>query len=83
MPQSLPDLQERVSQAIANIDVSQLRRTWKEFDNDVEIGRVTNGEPVEHLKINFTIFNAVFKLFHVCIYNRLENTLICYHPNDL
>jgi hypothetical protein len=26
-------------------------------------------------------FLAVFKLFHVCIYNRFENTLISYHQN--
>jgi hypothetical protein len=32
---------------------------------------------------NLTIFFAVFMLFHVCICNIFENTLISYHPNNL
>jgi hypothetical protein len=76
-PQSLPDLQQRSSQAIANIDVSQLQHTWKEFDNGIEIGRVANGEHVEYRKINLLSFHSVFKLSHVCICNRFGNTLIC------
>jgi hypothetical protein len=27
-------------------------------------------------------FHAVFMLFHVYIYNRFENTLISYNPNN-
>jgi hypothetical protein len=68
---------------MTKIDVLLLRRTWKEFENGVEIGRVTNGAHIEHLKLNLTIFHAVFKLFHICVCNHFENTLIYYRLNDL
>jgi hypothetical protein len=46
-------------------------------------GRVTNGAHIENLQINFISFLPALKLFHVCIWNRFENTLFSFHPNNL
>jgi hypothetical protein len=77
IPQSLPELRERISQGVANVDESQLRLILEELEYRI----VTNGSHIERLYINFTNFHAVFKLFHVCICNRFEYTLISYHQN--
>jgi hypothetical protein len=78
----LPTLQffrqprERISQATANVDESQLRRTWEEFEYDVDVCRVTNGAHAESLCINCMSFRTVFKLFSVFICNIFENALV-------
>jgi hypothetical protein len=41
-------LRERISQATANVDESQLRRTWEEFEYGADDCRVTNGAHIEH-----------------------------------
>jgi hypothetical protein len=46
MPQSL---RERISEATATADESQLRGTWEEFEYRVDVCRVTNGARVEQL----------------------------------
>jgi uncharacterized Rmd1/YagE family protein len=61
MPQSL---RERISQAAANIDKSQFRRTWEIMEYLVDILRVRNEAYIEYLYINVMSFHAVFKLFH-------------------
>jgi hypothetical protein len=60
MPQSL---RKRISQAIANVDDSQLRRTREEFEYCFDIFGTTNETHIEYLQINVISFHAVFKLF--------------------
>jgi hypothetical protein len=76
MPQFLQELRERISEAAANIDESQLRQTWEESEYRVDVCRATNAIPIEHLEINFVSFCVVFKMFRVCVCNRFETTLI-------
>jgi hypothetical protein len=83
MPQSLQEPQEQISQAIANVSGSQLWHTWEEFEYHVDVCRITDGAHIEHLYIYFMSFHAVFKMFHVCIYNHFENILISDHPYHL
>jgi hypothetical protein len=45
-PHSLP---ERILQAMASVDESQLRRPCEEFEYCVDVCRVVNGSRVEHL----------------------------------
>jgi hypothetical protein len=52
MSQSLPEIRERILQAIANVDESQLRRTWEEFEFCVDVCRVTNGAHIVYIYIN-------------------------------
>jgi hypothetical protein len=78
----LHSLRERNYGAIANVDHSQLRRTW-ELECCFEVCTVTTGAFIEYLQINFKSFLAVFTLLRVCICSRLKNTPISYHPCHL
>jgi hypothetical protein len=49
MPQPLSELGERISQAIANVDESLLRRPWEESEYRVDISRATNEALVDYL----------------------------------
>jgi hypothetical protein len=49
MPQTLREIRQQISQGIANVDDSQLRRAWEEFEYRVRIYRVSNGAHIEHL----------------------------------
>lgn len=55
--------------------MSQVRRTWEEFDHSVEVYRVSNGAHVEHPERNFMSFQVAFTFFHVRIRYRFENTV--------
>jgi hypothetical protein len=80
-PPMSQSLRERISQATANVGESQLHRTREELEFRVHGCRVTNGAHIQRVQINFTSFLVVFKLFHVCVCNRFERTIISYHPN--
>jgi hypothetical protein len=49
MSQSLRERRERISDAIANVDESQLWRTWEELEYRRDIFRVSNGAHIDHL----------------------------------
>jgi hypothetical protein len=49
MPRHLPQLRQRIVEAVAAIDRQMLRRVVEEFDYRVDICRVTKGEHIEHL----------------------------------
>jgi hypothetical protein len=51
---------ERISQAIANVDESQLRRTWEEFEYRLDVWEVTNGADFEYQQVNFMSFRTLF-----------------------
>jgi hypothetical protein len=80
MPRKIRD---QFSEAITNVDESQLRRTWEELEYRVYIRRVTNGAHIERLYIKLISFHIVLKFLHVCIFNNYETSLISYHPNHL
>jgi hypothetical protein len=73
MPQSF---RERMSQGVAHVYVSQLRRTWEEIEHGVEVRRAH----VEHLQTNF-MSSMPFSVVSYFIYNRFENILIFCHHN--
>jgi hypothetical protein len=52
MPQSLRGPRERISQAKANVDEPQLRRTWEELEYHVGVCIVNNGAHIKHLKLH-------------------------------
>jgi hypothetical protein len=80
IPQSL---RQRISQGAANVDVSQLQSTWREFEYRVNVCIVTNEARIEYLFTKFMSFYAVFNLFHMCISKDFEITLISYNPDYL
>jgi hypothetical protein len=49
MPRDLPQLRQRIVEAVADIDRQMLQRVWQELDYRIEICRVTNGGHIEHL----------------------------------
>jgi hypothetical protein len=57
IPQSLPELRERISQGVANVDESQLRHC------ELEYLIITNGAHIERLYINYTDFHDVSSCF--------------------
>jgi hypothetical protein len=49
MPHDLPQLQQRIVEAVAAIDCQMLQRGWQELDYRIDIRRVTKGGHIEHL----------------------------------
>jgi hypothetical protein len=81
--QSRRELPERITQGVANVDGSQLRRTLEEFEHGVDICRKTNGTYIEYLHIIFLSLLAAFMLFHICACKHLENILISHQSKSL
>jgi hypothetical protein len=46
---ALQDLRGRITQAIAQIDENTLEKVWHEFDNRIDMCRVTRGAHIEGL----------------------------------
>jgi hypothetical protein len=49
MPRDLPQLRQRIVEAVAAIDCQILQRVWEELDYRIDIRRVTKSEHIEHL----------------------------------
>jgi hypothetical protein len=49
MPCDLPQLQQRIVEAVAAIDRQMLQRVWQELDYRIDICRVTKGGHIEAL----------------------------------
>jgi hypothetical protein len=49
MPQDLPQLRQRIVEAVATIDHGMLQRVWQELDYRIDVFRVTRGGYMEHL----------------------------------
>jgi hypothetical protein len=49
MPCDLPQLRQKIMEAIAAIDRQMLQRVWHELDYRIDICRVTKGGQIEHL----------------------------------
>jgi len=49
MPRDLPQLRQRIVEAVAAIDRQILQSVWQELDYRIDICRVTKGENIEHL----------------------------------
>jgi hypothetical protein len=49
MPCDLPQLRQRIVEAVAAIDHQMLQRVWQELDYRIDICRVTKGGHINHL----------------------------------
>jgi hypothetical protein len=49
MPRDLPQLQQRIVEAVAAIGCETLQRVWQEFDYRIDVCRFTKGGYIEHL----------------------------------
>jgi hypothetical protein len=49
MPRDLPQLRQRIVEAVAAIDGQMLQCVWQELDYRIDIFRVTKGGHIEHL----------------------------------
>jgi hypothetical protein len=49
LPRDLPQLRQRIVEAVAAIDRRMLQRVWQELDYRIDICRVTKGGHIEHL----------------------------------
>jgi hypothetical protein len=49
MPRDLPQLQQRIVEAVAAIDCEILQRVWQELDYRIDVCRTTKGRYIEHL----------------------------------
>ena len=49
MPRDLPQLRQRIVEAVAAIDRQMLQRVSQELDYRIDICRVTKGAYIEHL----------------------------------
>jgi hypothetical protein len=49
MPRDLPQLRQRIVEAVAAIDRQMLHRVWQELDCRIDICRITKGGHIEHL----------------------------------
>jgi hypothetical protein len=49
MPLDLPELRQRIVEAVFALDRQMLQRVWQELDYRIEICRVTKGGHIEHL----------------------------------
>jgi hypothetical protein len=49
MPRDLPQLRQRIVEAVAAIDCQMLLRVWQELDYRIDICHVTKGGYIEHL----------------------------------
>jgi hypothetical protein len=50
LPRDLPQLRQRIVEAVAAIDRQILKRVWQELDYRIDICRVTRGGHIEHLE---------------------------------
>jgi hypothetical protein len=48
MPCDLPQLLQRIVEAVTAIDRQMLQRVWQELDYRIDICRVTKGGHIEH-----------------------------------
>ena len=49
LPRDLPQLQQRIVEAVAATDRQMLQRVWQQLDYRIDICRVTKGGHIEHL----------------------------------
>jgi hypothetical protein len=49
MPQDLPQLRQRIVEAVTTVDHGMLQRVWQELDYRIDVCRVTRGGYMEHL----------------------------------
>jgi hypothetical protein len=49
MPRDLPQLLQRIVEAVAAIDRQMLQRVWQEFDYKIDICHITKGGHIERL----------------------------------
>jgi hypothetical protein len=49
MPRDLPQLRQRIVEAVAAIDCQMLQRVWQELDYRIDICHVTKGGHIDHL----------------------------------
>jgi hypothetical protein len=49
MPNYLPQLRQRIVEAVAAIDRQMLQRVWQELDYRIDMCCVTKGGHIEHL----------------------------------
>jgi hypothetical protein len=49
MPRDLPQLQQRIVEAVTPLDHQMLQRVWQELDYRIDICHVTKGGHIEHL----------------------------------
>jgi hypothetical protein len=49
MPRDLPQLRQRIAEAVAVIDRQMLQRVWQELDYRIDTCRFTKGGHIEHL----------------------------------
>jgi hypothetical protein len=49
MTRDLPQMRQRIVEAVAAIDCQILQRVWQEVDNWIDICRVTKVGHIEHL----------------------------------
>jgi hypothetical protein len=49
MPRDLPQLRQRIVEAVATIDCQVLQRVLQELDYKIDICRVTKGGHIKHL----------------------------------
>jgi hypothetical protein len=75
IPQSL---RERISQAIANVDESQLRLTWEEFECRIDVRQVTNGAYIAHFWINlwFSMLFSSYFMFVSLTFSKIHYFLL-------
>jgi hypothetical protein len=48
LPRDLPQLRQRIVEAVAAIDRQMLQRVWQELDYKTDISHVTKGGHIEH-----------------------------------
>jgi hypothetical protein len=49
MPRGLPQLRQRIVEAVAAVNRQMLQRVWQELDYRIDICRYTKGGHIEHL----------------------------------
>jgi hypothetical protein len=49
MPHDLPQLRQRIVEAVTAIDRQMLQCVWQELDYRIDISRVTKGGHIKHL----------------------------------
>ena len=49
LPVTLNELKQRITTAVASVEVDKLRSVWTELDNRIDICRVTKDSDIEHL----------------------------------
>jgi hypothetical protein len=49
MPPDLPQLQQRIVEAVTAIDRQMLQRVWQELDHRIDICHITKGGHIKHL----------------------------------